>query len=336
MYSWVVPILPYLDSQELYNQWSMFATANGTGGTSHVTVSYLDGQTGPSSVQANLSAGQATNYKVSSTSIGVLRCPDDVTAAPNQGNLSYAVNGGFTLWHGPLIPYGWAGSAIDGQASPLLINWAGPSNTQPAVTWGLAQKLGVFFLESAFPEGIVQKIPWNLRSSLTSMQDGASSTIMLSENTLTGANTGNNYSALQETNWATPMSNFSMFIGSSNVCSTTIPVTPGSHLDCTNGGAGQAMLAPTGDIDGPTWAFANKVGTFSNIDYGQNLTLDGGYPFSNSAHPGGCNMVFCDGAVRFITNTIDGTVYSKLITPAGSRLPIYAKQQPVSQDAFAQ
>ena len=25
MYSWVVPILPYLDSQELYDQWSMFA-----------------------------------------------------------------------------------------------------------------------------------------------------------------------------------------------------------------------------------------------------------------------------------------------------------------------
>src|ERR1700722_11988968 len=25
MYSWVVPILPYLDSQELFDQWSMFA-----------------------------------------------------------------------------------------------------------------------------------------------------------------------------------------------------------------------------------------------------------------------------------------------------------------------
>ncbi len=45
-------------------------------------------------------------------------------------------------------------------------------------------------------------------------------------------------------------------------------------------------------------------------------------------------MMFCDGAVRFITNTIDGTVYSKLITPAGSRLPLYGKQMPLSQDAF--
>ena len=47
-------------------------------------------------------------------------------------------------------------------------------------------------------------------------------------------------------------------------------------------------------------------------------------------------MGFCDGAVRFITSTIDGTVYSKMITPAGSRLPFTAKQMPLSnQDAFA-
>ncbi len=47
-------------------------------------------------------------------------------------------------------------------------------------------------------------------------------------------------------------------------------------------------------------------------------------------------MVFCDGAVRFISQSIDGTVYSKIITKAGSRLPNYARQLPVSQDAFAQ
>ena len=39
-------------------------------------------------------------------------------------------------------------------------------------------------------------------------------------------------------------------------------------------------------------------------------------------------------ATRFITNTIDGTVYAKIITPAGSKLPVI-KQFPVSQDAFA-
>ena len=52
-------------------------------------------------------------------------------------------------------------------------------------------------------------------------------------------------------------------------------------------------------------------------------------------------MGFCDGGVRFISSTIDGTVYAKMITPAGSKLPMFTaaaglKQLPLSQDAFSQ
>ncbi len=337
MYSWVVPILPYLDNQDLYNQWSMYATtSNGP-----TTVGYLDGFNGGAGVGAtvaNLTIGQASNYKISNTAIGVLRCPDDVTAQPNQGNLSYAVNGGFTLWHAPAVPIGWASSQTDGgvpATGAVFIGWAGSSPSSPALTWGICQKLGVFFLESVLPQGTGTnvRISWNLRSTLNSMVDGASSTVMMSENTLTGASTGTPYSATLETNWASPMPQFSMFIGSSWVCSGGTTVAAGASLNCTGG---QSMLQPTGDNDGPAWSFANKVGTFSNINYGQNLTLEGSFPFTNSGHPGGTNMAFCDGAVRFITNTIDGTVYSKILTPAGSRLPLYAKQMPLSQDAFAQ
>ena len=32
-------------------------------------------------------------------------------------------------------------------------------------------------------------------------------------------------------------------------------------------------------------------------------------------------MLFCDGSAKFVSDTISGTVYSKLITPQGSRLP---------------
>ncbi len=38
-------------------------------------------------------------------------------------------------------------------------------------------------------------------------------------------------------------------------------------------------------------------------------------------HRGGSYFTFCDGAVRFLSESIDGTVYAKLITPAGGRLP---------------
>ena len=43
---------------------------------------------------------------------------------------------------------------------------------------------------------------------------------------------------------------------------------------------------------------ANQPGTYENINYGRNLSMKGSFPFSNSGHPGICNMLFCDGAVR--------------------------------------
>jgi prepilin-type processing-associated H-X9-DG protein len=98
--------------------------------------------------------------------------------------------------------------------------------------------------------------------------------------------------------------------------------------------AGQLQLQ--GSVDGQGWQLVNQVGTYENINFGQNLSIKGSFPFSNSAHSGGCNMVLCDGAVHLISSTINGTVYAKIITPAGSKLPIHAKQLPVEQDAFAQ
>ncbi len=322
MYSWVVPILPYLDNQELFNQWTMYATTQ----SGPIAIPYYQ-PADPSNTITTL--GQASNLKISETAIGVLRCPDDNTIQLNQGNLSYVVNGGGGLWHA--LPVGWVGGQIDGSPTPTAgpLIWAPASLGWPS-TIGVTQKLGVMFIETVFPQGAVSsniRIPWNIRSTPTSVVDGSSSTILMSENTLTGVSISPTpYSDLLTTNWACPLPNFTSFFMPSNVCGNgNFP----SSLDCTSGG-----LAPSGDNDGLGWAFANKVGSFTNINFGQNLTIEGSFPFTNSAHPGGSNMGFCDGAVRFISNTIDGTVYSKIITPAGSKLPIYCKQLPVEQDAF--
>jgi prepilin-type N-terminal cleavage/methylation domain-containing protein len=321
MYSWVVPILPNLDNQELYNQWTMFNPLPSVGPSA---VAYDNA--------FNYTQGQASNAKISETALKILQCPDDNTVQTGQGNLSYVVNGGFALWHA--IPVGWVGSATDGGGVP-----SAPSIWAPAaVTWlgtvGVTQKLGVMFIESTFPQGTpnAPRIPWNVRSSLTSIVDGASSTILLSENTLTGAGIPTPYSDNLPPNWACPFPTFTSFIGPTNICGTP---SAGTSLDCTGSGS-PGPLTPTNDNDGPGWSQANKVGTLANINGGQNLTIEGQYPFSNSAHPAGLNLGFCDGAVRFISNTIDGTVYSKIITPAGSKLPLYCKQMPVEQDAFIQ
>jgi prepilin-type N-terminal cleavage/methylation domain-containing protein/prepilin-type processing-associated H-X9-DG protein len=323
MYSWVVPILPYMEANDMFNQWTMFPP--GTSATGNGAVSYYD--------PTNYIAGQASNFTIANTAIGVLKCPDDVSAQPNQGNLSYAVNGGFSLWHA--IPYSLVGSQIDGGQTPQIMTWApGTSPTNYLSTMGVCQKLGVMFLNSTFPQGIQIKIPWNVTSTLTSLADGASSTLLVSENTLAGVATPSAFTGGFEGNWAAPQPTLSMFIGSSAVCAS-------AAYSCTTGTLAPASVTSgagtvSGDLDGAGWAFANKVGTFENINFAQQagLTIKGSFPFSNSGHPGGCNMMFCDGAVRFQTSTMDGTVYSKLITPAGSRLPLYCKQMPLSQDAF--
>src|SRR5690348_14028386 len=111
MYSWVVPILPYIDNREFYNQWTFTYTPSTPSNSPAVNANYFDGFAG---TPTYLPLGQASNWKIGSTAIGILRCPDDNTFQPDQGNLSYAVNGGFALWHA--YPFGWAGSQIDGSA----------------------------------------------------------------------------------------------------------------------------------------------------------------------------------------------------------------------------
>ena len=314
MFSWVLEILPYLDNQELYNGWNK-------------SEGYL-GLSIPST-------GGPNNLAIARTALAILRCPDDNTIQTGQGNLSYVVNGGFSRWH--TIPYGWTASRADGVPSTVgptmgtILNWGFVAGSGSPINWqayqGITQKQGLMLLGTIQPGGTPGSQPWDIRSTLSGIADGASSTLMLGENTLAGYSTGSLLSGGYETNWACPFPTFTMFLGSDDVC--------GPSADCfsmSSGGSG-------GTTDSPMWHYANLKtnGTFKNINYGQqNLTLEGSCPYINSGHPSGANFVFADGAVRFVTDSIDGTVYSKIITPAGSRMPFPFKQNPVNQDAVIQ
>ncbi|MHC5538611.1 DUF1559 family PulG-like putative transporter [Singulisphaera rosea] len=296
--SWIVDILPYIDSQELYNGWNK-------------DQSYLS---------SDLSQGRPSNLEIASTAIGILRCPDDNTTVPNAGNLSYAVNGGFARWYPD--PVSWTGSKTDGQPkNGDVLRWVAP---EADWTQGQAvgKKLGVLFLATHTGDQ-----PWDIKITPTDIADGASSTLLVGENTLVGYSKGTPYSGGQPTNWACPLPNFSMFLASDDVCHLG-----GSATDCLGG----LLAIQPHNLDGPNWALANKEGTFENMNFGVALTVEGSFPFVSSAHPGGANFVFCDGAVRFVKSTIAGTVYAKLITPAGSKLPAEIQQAGLSQDDFAQ
>ncbi len=315
MYSWVVDILPYIDNADIYNAWNK---NNG----------YLD-PTVPSS-------GGPSNYTISmSTTIGILRCPDDLTYQPGAGNLSYVVNGGFSLWHA--IPYGWTAYKTDGTASTTgptistILNWTtatgGGTAANSTTLMGTTQRLALFYQNPVLQGGGPVSVPYSTQSSLSGIVDGASTTLMVGENTLAGYSSGGTFSGGLQTNWACPFPSYCQFIGSDDVC--------GPSGDCYTNQGGSYIA---GQNDG-LWNNANSktLGTYKNINYGQqNLTLKGTSPYINSGHPSGANFAFADGAVRFISDSINGTVYSQIITPAGSRIPVPFKQNPVSQDAFSQ
>ncbi|WP_406697516.1 DUF1559 domain-containing protein [Singulisphaera sp. Ch08] len=282
--NWVVAILPYLDQQDLANAWDK-------------TVPYW--------WPTETISGQPSNAVVSSTSLGVLRCPYDPTAASGQGNLSYVVNGGFVRW--PAVPLGWVGSSTDGHSqNGEVLQWVPPGRAWQE-SQAVCKKLGVMFMGTESGDQ-----PWDITTTSADISDGAGQTLLIAENTLAGFSEGNLYSSGRATNWACPLPNFIMFIGSDNVC-----VSSRSPNDCLGG-----QLTPLSpQRDGPGWGLANRVGTFENLSFGQTFKVEGSFPFANSGHPEGGNFVFCDGAVRFIKSTIDGSVYARLITPAGSQLP---------------
>ena len=298
LYSWVVDVLPYVDIAGLYNAWDK-------------NKSYLD-------TTVNSAEGPSNHVIATTTAIGILRCPADETTVTNQGNLSYAVNGGFLRW--PALPIGWQGSANDGQSKngPEL-QWFAPDGD-----WrdgqDVGKMLGVMFLGTHTGDQ-----PWDIKTRLSDLADGASTTVLIGENTNVGYSKGSPYAGGLETNWACPLPNFCMFLASDDVCRSEK-----AENDCLGG-----QLQPVNPMsDGPGWARANPRGKPEAINSGLNLTVEGSSPFVNSAHPGGANFTFCDGSARFVRETIDGAVYAKIITPAGSKLPQAIRQLPLNPSAY--
>jgi len=305
MYSWVVDILPYIDNAEFYNAWNRnLPYGNNTPNAADPT--------------------RPTNFVIASTAIAILKCPDDNTAQPNTGYLSYVVNMGFSAWPGcstctPAVnPLGWVGTQTGGSISTgTSLNWG----------TGVGTRTGVFFLGTTSGN-----FPWDARTTTSSVADGMSTTLMLSESTLSGYSPSSTYAGGAQTNWACPLPMFMGFMASDNVCDGS---SAGGSPTCIGSGS-CTNLASNGStgVDGPSWHCANQNGTFENINFGTNLTDKGSSPYPNSGHPGGVNVAMCDGSVHFISNTVDGAVWSKLITPAGSKLPPAARQLPVPSDVL--
>jgi len=320
LYSWVVDILPYIDANDLYNGFNR-------------NVPFFDTVQGASSTN---------NFTIGNKFVKILTCPEDDTVQPNQGNLSFVVNGGFTRWPGysvganALNPIGFVGTA----------NPVGPNGTAtaPSMDWGsnVARKTGVMFLGTS-----AGNAPWDTRTTSSSITDGSSNTILLSENLAAGYTPTDTVGIGLTTtwptsppsiiiNWSAPHPNFVMFIGSDNICGGSGHSSPGSGACNADTGNTQPSLTPVnvnGTItDGLSWLDANRPGSLENINAGLAVGVEGGSPYASSRHPGGVNVVMCDGSAHFVTETINATVWAKILTPAGSQLPAGFRQMPLSQD----
>ena len=328
----MVDVLPYLDQQDLANAWSL-----------DQPYLYPLGVIGTGTPPTVGSAVEATNLTVGRNALAILKCPDDLNAQTNQGNLSYVVNGGFSRF--PAWPVGWAGGA-DRRCGR---QWSGPPVAAGATgtTWvsiqGTGQKLGVMFPGATIPSSISAgtgfsntKFAWSVTTTLSSIIDGLSTTVLLGESTLTGyAPPGAGWIGPVETNWSCPHPNYTSFMASDNVCGDGA-----GNGQCYSSKLGPIQNSDGSQVDGPSWDFANHPGNNENIGYGLNLTTKGTFPYINSGHPGGFNITMCDGSVHYLRNTISGTVWAKLVSSAGSKLPAAStgfgglKQLPVSQDEF--
>lgn len=294
LHSYIVDILPYIDQQDLYNSWN------------RNRVFFDDLSRDGTGV-----AGAIANAKIASTGIGILTCPEDISTVPGSGNLTYVVNGGFTRWHAnPTI--GWVGGQLGGAPGPGT-DW---NTIQAGLNATIPTKLGVMFLGTRSGKAIFDQ-----KSTLSGIVDGSSVTVLASENVTAGAaNVG-----LPAVNWAAPHPNNIMFCGSDNIC-------PGGN--CASGNLVRAGGA-TGQEDAPGWANANSksANSFEFINFGLTLS-EGQFINPSSYHPGGVNVVMCDGSARFISDSIDGTVWSKILSPAGNKLPGGLKQLPVDAESI--
>lgn len=225
-------------------------------------------------------AGSENLQLATGTSLNVLVCPNDSSAINLGGGLSYVVCAGYSdLYYDQQY-----------EQKPFDWNRNGKVNRDKnpfvdPVDAEVTHDTGSMWQATLNPAGGLIS---NGSHNINSMYDGVSQTVLLTEN----LNAGEVYGIRS---WANPDYRGVTFVFPVMTKATTQQVLN--------------FALPTLD---PT------TKPFSKIN-GQIGGAEGIAPFPSSLHPHGCNMLFVDGRVKFIADIIDETVYSRLLSPSGSR-----------------
>jgi len=306
--SWVVPILPLLERNDLYQIWintpgstiaSNFGIPNGNG-------ALLADSTMPGSTPIQ----NPWAY----SNLAIVQCPSnpatDSTGNPN----SFVVNCGSQLTASDNLPGQTSTLWTDDPNSGVCFNQANGGDATAAnylaTMGGGGKKVSMDFINS---------------------NDGTSNTLLISEN-------------LQASTWASDPSSDpnaqlvpwqSDFAIKQNMGFVWfIMPNPTKTLNNVLQSVTSSFNSQGATINGlfssaPTPLDTNK--TLVAYD-GTNGLMHPGLTFSrpSSAHPQGVNMGFCDGHVRFVSEEIAYNVYTQLMSPKGRLVHLDASSPPTT------
>ena len=280
-YSWALTVLPNLERNDIFDAWDFSATSFG---------GYY-GATG-----GGFPGGNAA---LSSTDVAVYVCPEDSSVQPGNGNLSYVVNGGLTGFYDSGADTAYGSHWFAEPDGSLVVTTAGDA-TQTNTQQNLFRS-GVMFAATSDSTQ-----PWNQRHSQSTIKDGLSTTVLVSENVNAGYKLIGENGIAWASNWGCPHPNNTSFVV------------------LGDGTAGAGLAALLDDVTAATGYLYGNANPRTAGGSGINTSLDGSgegiRPFPNSLHPGGINVAMCDASARFIDQQIDGEIWARLVTSAGSKI----------------
>ena len=296
--SWVVELLPFIDRRDVSDRWDNNA----------------------------LWEDSAVNLGLGQTSINVLACPDDQSAVGAGGGLSYVANNGYMTAGitGAVHASGnrWVAGEIDWNADGTNINLSTAVDVDAADA-DAQRDTGVFWTD--FGTATAGREVQKNSHSIDGVYDGGSQTIMFTENLNAGAIPGpvNGLSS-----WANPTWANAGFVYMVNDVAVIANPAPGQN----------SYRYPQPGVDAlsvkSNLPNRRKAGPEADL-----TTADSSFSAApNSAHPGGVNVGYADGSVGFITDSIEDSVYARLVSPAGARnrqtSTGIAAQDPLSDNSY--
>jgi prepilin-type N-terminal cleavage/methylation domain-containing protein len=287
------------------------------------------------SIQANsdASSGNAVIASADNVWLPFYTCPDDTDSYRQSGGLSYVVNAGFissevwgitessTFFHQPYL-INWKGGT-----TPAFRSTDGTSatGTPSPVDLQVALASGVFWRVVGDPVPAYQP-----SIDYVTLGDGASTTLMITENLSAGLWTGSSVNAIgfgiripvDPSNYAplvgsaTPCGEFSGYssLDPDFSCSTFVASSNGSFINQSATVSATASLATTSSTSLVTSAAACDSGGGGDMTV---TTTTTSAPRPSSQHPGGVNAIMVDGSARFLNSSIDPFVYARLVTSNG-------------------